>query len=334
MPDPSAAPQAQSPHDEGPTRKPRRFWLFAPYVALLVAVLAWSAVWQVEKWRLSRALTKEVAELQKQGYTAQWSSLKIDGYPFRLRVTLIGPRWGDNAGWGLSATKIEAQAYAYAPSQWILAAPEGLIVTRPGEGALTVSGKAIRASIGGLGSAQPRFSFEGDALALTPAPGAAPPPFSAVGKIEAHLQPGPNDQAALLLRIDDAQLRPETGLAKLAAGKPFDLLWDSRLTRLSAFRGSNWPGALQAWRNAGGLLTVTDAKLGLAGVTFDGQGGPITVDTDGRLKGELPMKLQGGEGAAKALLQAIGLLGPVPLRFQDGRATIGSTPIGQALKIG
>jgi hypothetical protein len=329
MPDPSAAPQPQSLKT-----RPRRFWLFAPFVALLIAVLAWSAFWRIEAWRLQGALSKQAAELQKQGYTAQWSSLKIGGYPFALRTTVIGPRFGDSAGWGVSATRLEARAWAYAPGSWILAAPEGLIVTRPGEGAMTVSGKAIRASVGGLGSAQPRFSFEGDALTFTPAPGAAPPAFSAADKLEAHLQPGPDDQAALLLRIDGAQLRPEAGLARLAAGKPFDLLWDSRLTRLSAFRGSNWPGALQAWRNAGGLLTVVDAKLGLAGVTFDGQGGPITVDTDGRLKGELPMKLQGGEGAAKALLQAIGLLGPVPLRFQDGRASIGPTPVGQALKIG
>ncbi len=329
MSDPSASPQSQPPR-----KRPSRFWLFAPYIALLVAVLAWSAVWQVEKWRLQGALPKQAAALQKQGYTAQWSSLKIDGYPFRLRVTMIGPQLADSAGWGVSATRMEAMALAYAPDRWVLAAPEGLIVTRPGQGAITVSGKAIRASVGGLGTAQPRFSFEGDAVTLTPAPGAAPPAFGAADKLEAHLQPGPNDQAALLLRIDGAQLRPETGLAKLAAGKPFDLLWDSRLTRFSALRGSNWPGALQAWRNAGGLVTVADAKLGLAGVTLEGQGGPITVDTDGRLKGELPLKLQGGEGSAKALLQAIGLLGAVPLRFQDGHAAIGPMPVGQALKIG
>ena len=108
------------------------------------------------------------------GSTVQWSSLKIDGYPFRLRVTVIGPQLGDSAGWGLSATRLEARAYAYAPDSWIFAAPEGLIVTRPGQGQITVSGKAIRASVGGLGSAQPRFSFEGDALTLTPAPGASP----------------------------------------------------------------------------------------------------------------------------------------------------------------
>ena len=329
MPDPSAQPQPQSP-----PKKPRRFWLFAPYVALLVLVLVWSAVWQVEKWRLEHDLPKRAEALQKQGYVAQWSSLKVGGYPFRLHLTLTGPRFADSAGWGLSGTRLEAQAMAYAPDTWVLAAPQGLIVSRPGKGDVAVSGKAIRGSIGGVGSARPRFSFEGDALTLAPAQGAAPPSFAAIDKLELHLQPGPDDQAALLVRLDGGQLRPEAGLAKMASGKPFSLLWDARLTRRSMLRGSNWPGALQAWRNAGGSSTVADAQLGIGGLTLKGQGGPLSVDPDGRLKGELPLKLDTGQGSNSALLQALGLLGPVALRFQDGRASIGPIPVGAALKIG
>ncbi|MGZ3370434.1 MAG: DUF2125 domain-containing protein [Caulobacteraceae bacterium] len=329
MPDPSARPQPQSP-----PRKPRRFWLFAPYVALLVAILAWSGVWMVEKWRLEHKLLDQAEALRKQGYTAQWSSLKLDGYPFRLHLALIGPKFADSAGWGLSAPRLQAQAMAYAPDRWVLAAPDGLIVSRPGKGDMAVTGKSIRASLGGLGSAAPRFSFEGDALSLAPAQGAAPPSFAAIDKLELHLQPGPDDQAALLIRLDGGVLRPEAGLARMASGKPFGLVWDSRLTRRSMLRGSNWPGALQTWRNAGGSLTVAGAELGIGGLTLKGQGGPLSVDPDGRLKGELPLKLETGKGSNTPLLQALGLLGPVPLRFQDGRASIGPVPVGAALKIG
>jgi hypothetical protein len=148
------------------------------------------------------------------------------------------------------------------------------------------------------------------------------------------MQPGPNEQAALLVRLDGGVLRPEAGLAQMAAGKPFSLYWDARLTRLGALRGSNWPGALQAWRDAGGSMTVADTRLGLGGVTLHGQGGPLSVDPDGRLKGEIPLKLDAGQAANQPLLQALGLLGPVPLRFQDGRASIGPMPVGAALKIG
>jgi hypothetical protein len=329
MPDPLAAPQPKRPKD-----RPRRFWLFAPYVAVLVAALAWSGFWWAESGRLQRAILDQAKALQQQGAVAQWSSLKVDGYPFRLRVTMIGPKLADSAGWGLSATRLEAMALAYAPDRWVFAAPQGLILSRPGKGDVSVSGKAIRASISAIGSAQPRFAFEGDSLSLAPGQGAQAPALATIDRLELDMQPGPNDQAAFLVRLDGGTLRPEAGLARMAAGKPFSLLWDARLTRLSALRGSNWPGALQAWRDAGGSVTVANAKLGVGGLTLQGQGGPLSVDPDGRLKGELPLKLDTGQIANSALIGALGLLGPVPLRFQDGRASIGPIPVGAALKVG
>src|SRR5215469_9678286 len=108
MPEPSASPQP---------KRPRRFWLFAPYVALLIAVLAWSAFWWAESGRLQRKVVDEAKALQTQGDVAQWSSIKVDGYPFRLRLVLIGPKLADSAGWGLSATRLEATALAYAPDR-------------------------------------------------------------------------------------------------------------------------------------------------------------------------------------------------------------------------
>ena len=324
MPDPSAPPQP---------KRPNRFWLFAPYVLLVIVILVWSGVWLVEKLAVEQVVTRKAAKLEAQGYVARWSAMKIDGWPFRVRVTFTAPKAGDSAGWQVEAPRFEAQAMAWAPRTWVIAAPDGLTLTRPGLGPLTVSGKQIRASIGDLGSDRPRYSFEGDGLTLTAAQGGKPASFSSLDKLEAHLQPGPDDQAAFLLRIDGGALRPETGLAKLASGKPFALVWDSRLTKLAALKGSNWPGSVQAWRNAGGSMTVANAEIGIGGLKLKGEGGPLMVDTDGRLSGQVPLTLDAA-GQNQALLKALGLLGPVPLTFKDGRAAIGPIPVGAALKIG
>ena len=323
MPDPSDSPQPPKTHN--------RFWLFAPYVAVLVAIVAWTGVWWVEKLRLEHTLTKEAATLTQQGYAARWAALKIDGWPFRLRVTLTAPQAGDTAGWGLAAPRLTAQAMAYAPNTWVVAAPDGLTLTRPGKGAVNISGTLIRASAAALDTDQPRFAFEGDHLIVVPAQGATPAALSAIGKLDLDLQPGPDDQAALMVDIKEGQLRPEAGLAKLAAGKAFGLVWDARLTKRSAFKGSNWPGALQAWRNAGGAMTLANAEIGLNGQTLKGQGGPLTVDIDGRLAGQINLKV---DGLGQSLMSALGLAGPVPLTFKDGRASIGPAPVGAALKIG
>ena len=64
MPEPSAPPQPQTPR-----KRPSRFWLFAPYVALLIVALAWSAYWWAASARLQHVVEKCAAGMQKQGYS-------------------------------------------------------------------------------------------------------------------------------------------------------------------------------------------------------------------------------------------------------------------------
>lgn len=320
MPEPASRPQ--------PARA-NRFWLWAPYVVLLLALLAWTGVWLAMKARLEAAFEAEAARLRAHGYTASWSALRVSGWPFRLHLTLVQPRIGEPSGWALAAPIVLGQAEAYAPDRWIFAATEGLVATRPGRGPLSVQGRAIRASVGGLGTPRPRLSFEGLDLTLSPLPGGRPAPFASASRLELHLQPGPDDQAALFVRIDGAALAPASPLARLGPKGGFDLRWDGRLSHVSALRGPSWPAALQAWAAAGGAMTVADARIQLGGVALQGSGGPLTVGPDGRLQGVLPLTLASGRPPGWAAL-----LGPLDLRFAHGRAALGPIDVGPALKVG
>jgi hypothetical protein len=330
MPEPLSPPQALPPQ----SGRPRRFWLFAPYAALLVAVLGWTGVWWAEKSRVEQTLRDQAAALTARGYAAAFTVAGVDGWPFRLHLTLLAPRFGEPSGWSVSAPRLEAEAAAYDPGRWTLIAPDGLVLTRPGKGPLNVSGRAIRASAGGLGSGAPRFSFEGLDLTLTPAPGGQPAAFTTAGRVEAHLQPGPEDQGALLIRVERAALRSDSTLGRLAPGQPFGLVWDSRLSHLSALRGESWPAAIQAWIAAGGFMRVAQGEISLGGLQLQGAGGPLVVDANGRLSGSLPLTLQGAQAPNPGALGVLSQTGPIPLRFQGGRATIGPFPIGPALKVG
>ena len=325
MPEPVSTAQPQTP---------RRFWLFAPYAAVLIALIAWTGVWFAEKITLEKALNARAAALTARGYASSFTLAGIDGWPFRLRVTLLAPRFGEPSGWSVSAPRIQAIAAAYDPGRWTLAAPDGLVLTRPGKGALNVSGRAIRASAGGMTSNAPRFSFEGLDLTLTPAPGGQPAAFSTASRVEAHLQPGPDDQAALLIRVEGAVLRPDSALGRLAPGRPFGLMWDSRLSHLSALRGQTWPLAVRAWVQGGGFMRLAQGRISLGDVVLQGAGGPLVADADGRLSGSLPLTLEGGETSGLGGVASLVLHGPIPLRFEHGRASIGPLPLGPALKVG
>lgn len=319
-------------------KKPRRFWLWAPYVLLLIVVIVWSGVWLTMSWRVEATLKRQAAALRAQGYQASWSALKIDGWPFRVDLTLTRPILLEPSGWGVSAPILKGETTPYAADHWIFVADQGATLTRPGKGPLSIAGRALRASVGGFGGPRPRFSFEGLDLILSPAPGGQPAALSSASRLEAHLQPGPDDQAALLIRIEGGKLAPFANLARIAPA--LDLTWDARLSHLSALRGATWPLAVQAWTAAGGVMTVANAKIALGGLGLEGSGGTFTVGPDGRLSGTTPLTVGKGGGINIGGLHLGGLnigglsfRGSMPLTFQDGRASLGAFPIGAALKV-
>ena len=329
MPEPSPPPQ---PKRHG------RFWLWAPYVVVLIALIAWSGVWLAMSLRLQGELNARARALKAQGYQASWSGMKVDGWPFRLDLTLTDPRFAEPSGWAAAAPLLKGEAEPYAPDHWIFAATQGLTLTRPGKGALTVAGRAIRASVSGLGSARPRLSFEGLDLMLSAAPGGQPAALSSADRLELHLQPGPDDQGALLIRVQGAKLDASANLARIAP--TLDLTWDSRLSHLSALRGAGWAPAVRAWTAAGGAMSVADARLKLGGLTLQGAGGSFTVGPDGRLQGSTPLTVGQGGGLNLGGIRIGGLnigglsfSGAMPLTFEDGRARFGAFPIGAALKV-
>ena len=67
---------------------------------------------------------------------------------------------------------------------------------------------------------------------------------------------------------------------------------------------------------------------------MQGAGGPLSVDPDGRLSGSLPLTLEGGKASGVGGIGTLEINGPVPLKFENGRATIGPIALGPALKVG
>jgi hypothetical protein len=125
MPKPQQPPQP---------KRPSRVWLYGPYVAVIVALLAWSGVWLAERAKVQGELNGEAQHLRADGYQVAWSGLTIDGWPFRLHVTLQQPHVSDATGWAFDAPRLEAVGLAYTPSNWVLVAPAGLTLTRPDKG--------------------------------------------------------------------------------------------------------------------------------------------------------------------------------------------------------
>src|SRR5690606_27773720 len=125
------------------------------------------------------------------------------------------------------------------------AAPQGLTFVRPQAGPVEVKGEVIRASLTHPNNRPPHISIEGTNLTFAPAAGAQPFALSAAKLAELHLRPGERpDEAILRFRVQEGKARLSGVFAQIAGDKPVSLIWESELTRIAGFGGTDWPSAV------------------------------------------------------------------------------------------
>jgi hypothetical protein len=335
-------------------RKLSRWPLYIAFGIAFVVVVAWSAAWVWARGRVETGLADGARRLKDAGYELTWKDQKVGGYPFRLDVTLTEPRIRDRSGWALEAPRLEAEAFLHAPTHWIVAAPAGLTFVRPVGGPVTVEGKLIRASLSHLQNTPPNFSFEGVGLTFQPAAGANPFGLSAAERIEFHLRESPKslDEGGVWLSVKNGKARLSGLLGRIAGDKPISIEWDGRLSKMSAFRGEDWPRAVRAWSDAGGRMSVKRAGLTAGDALIGANAGSLGVGSDGRVEGSLDVSLR----QAPRALGALGTTGTIPketadaaaavadaretgdlarmtLYFQAGRTTLGPVAIAKSPKV-
>jgi hypothetical protein len=339
--------------DTATPRKYRRLGLWLPFVGLGLFILAWSAAWVWAQGQVQSRLDDAAASLAQAGYQLTWKDRVIGGYPFRLDVTLAEPSLRTPSGWALEAPRIEAEAFLHAPTSWLIAAPAGITFVRPVGGPVAVRGQLIRASLTHPDARPPSFSFEGVKLTFAPEGGAQPFALTSADRVEFHLRAGPDDQGGVFFRLDNGRARLSGLFARIAGGKPISMIWNSTLSKMSAFTGKTWPEAVRHWSDAGGAISVRQAGVTAGDAVLGANGGTLTVGTDGRLSGALEVTLRQASRALGAL-SAEGIVEPqaaqsatvvaqarqgagestqATIDFQAGRTTLGPVAIGPAPKI-
>jgi hypothetical protein len=338
--------------DPSPARKYRRLGLWLPFAALTALIAGWSGAWIWARGEAAKRMDAAVAALDQAGYRITWKDRQIGGYPFRMDITLTEVSAREPSGWGLEAPRVEGEAYMHALTHWMLATPAGLTFVRPVGGPVAVKGDLIHASLTHLTSRPPSFSFEGVKLSFTPQPGAQPFALSSADRVEFHLRAGPNDEGGVFARLDGGKAQLTGLFARVAGGKPISMVWNSTLSKMSAFQGRDWPDAVRHWTDAGGRMTVREAGITAGDAVLGVRTGTLGVGGDGRLSGSLDATLrqapralgalssegvieQGPAQSASAVVQArqAGDTAQATLDFQAGRTTLGPVALGAAPKV-
>lgn len=341
-------------HDLPPPRKRSRLGLYLPFALAVLVAVAWTAGWLWVRGEVRSRMDESVATLKRAGYEVSWKDRGIGGYPFRFNVNLTDARIREPSGWSLEAPVLEAQSRVSSPTSWVIVAPQGATFVRPMGGPVQVKGKVIRASLTHLSEVPPRFSFEGVDLTFQPGAGAQPFGLEAAKRVEFHLRGNKElDEGLVSVRVEDGKARLAGLFGRIAGERPVSIVWTAALTKISAFSGPDWPGAVRRWVDAGGRMNLREAGVTAGEAVLGSNSGTLTVAADGRLSGVLDVTLRQGPRA----LGAMGETGLIPqeraeaaaavaaaregtgdaaratIHFQAGQTTLGPVALGPAPRV-
>lgn len=302
---------------------PKRWPLWAPFVAAALLLLLWFVVWRAGADRMRAELAAFAAEQSAAGGAVTHAPMRARGFPFFLRGEADGFSLA-RGRYALEAETLYIHASPFDLSRIVFSVDPALRLATPG-GVWTIRAEGARASIE---AAAAGWLFKAEAASLSGVNGAA---VVETGRGVVNVAPEGADAYKVSFRVLGASLKNARGEAAMA--------------RLDA--------ALTA---AGDPLTLNihglDADIGPARV---GLLGAVRAGDDGRLAGRLdasvenPAALAGALGVVGALkaedaarveagLALLGAAGggriAAPLEFAEGEARLAGVRIGKSPRVG
>jgi len=336
-------PETRQPDTRSSETRHSRFWLYAPFVLLLLVAIAWSVAWFVIRNRTSDALDAMLANEARAGRQWACADRTIGGFPFRIEVicpSLTLQRGEASASFG----RVEAVAQVYQPRHVITEVSGPLRVT---DGSTTVDGtwRLLETSVRSSPAGFERISLvaEEPNLKIT---GAAPSEIALASQgLEAHLRPNParaQAEGAYDAAFSARQARLPGLDAFIGSPEPTDIQIDLTATQAQGFRGRPIVTEVERWRAASGKIEVLRLAATKGERRIEAKG-ELSLDEAHRPVGQIQAgaagldtlinKLTGGQGGGNLLSALLGQsprpkaagtdqsnLSPLPpLRLDNGR---------------
>lgn len=345
---------SEVPKEAAPTPRHSRVGLFAPFGIALLALAMWSVWWAVLIERVDSGLNDRIATLREAGWTVTYGAQQVNGWPFRASVRLRDLELIAPSGQGVSAPALAAEAMAWDPDRWVLAARDGLVLARGDKGKVTLDAAAVRASGSGWGNAYPNLAVEIVEARFRPLPGAEAFPLASAERIEVYVRPNagleggpsvaqpetdPTDAADVLVRLIGARARPGGPVAALTRGGTLTVQGEAVVTRARDLSGQDVAGLTAAWARSGGALLNVRGELTAGTSTAQFASPRLAAGTDGRLAGQVTLTTRDAAAAVSSLTGAPAesiLSTPestLSLTFADGEARLGPFAVAPAPKL-
>lgn len=292
-----------------PVRHSRK-GLIIPFAIAFVGLAIWTGWWFFLTREIENRFEARLARLEAAGWTVRHAGVTTTGWPLRARVTVKHFDLAAPSGHAVAAPEIVAEANAYNPTKWVVAAPDGLVLTRGAKGKVAVRGEAIRLSVHGLTQRWPNVAVELARPVFTALPGAEPFPLARAELVQVYMRPHlaasdtPTDDVDVLFRLVDGEGRPSGPIEGFTQSGELNAQVEAVVEKASSLRrGADAAGLMSAWTAAGGRFVQVKGEMS-AGESRTFLSSPVlAAGPDGRLEGELFLR------AEKPLAAIVGLAG-------------------------
>jgi hypothetical protein len=323
------APVAQS-RPKKPNYSRRIVWL-AVFVVVLFG--GYSAGWFYVADMVESRADAALAELNRDGVTAECANPVARGYPFRIGLFCDRVAFAD-AGQGVSlqAGSFRSAGQIYDPMRLVAELDGPAALDLPQGDPISLDWAGLRASARLAEPLPERVSLEGTDLKAS----ATGKPLAAVAAFQAHMRPNGAD---LDLAGSFEGLRLDRTLVEGRTLPPLSGQSDLTINGGVALVGSP-PDSLRG--QSGVIRTLTLSSGPETGVQLSG---PFSVGQDGLLDAELKVTIRDPDGLSSVLADAfpenrdqiasgfsgLSVLGDeptLPLKITRGRASLGFIPLG------
>lgn len=282
--------------------------LIIPFAVVAVGLALWTGWWFVLTRQIETRVTAQVAGLEQAGWSVTHAGLRTTGWPMHARVTVQHLDVVAPSGHAVAAPVLVAQANAYRPTRWVLAAPDGLTVTRGDKGKAAIRAAGIRMSLHGLTQRWPNVALELEKPVFTALPDAEPFPLKQARLVQFYMRPHvvgsdtPTDDVDVLFRLIDAEGRPNGPVESFTQSGLLNAHIEAVIEKASALRqGADAKGLLSAWTAAGGRFIAVKGELGAGESKAFVSSDALSADGKGRLEGQVHVR------AEKPLAALVGL---------------------------
>jgi hypothetical protein len=307
-------------------RRHSRFWLYTPFVLLLLVAVAWSIAWWVIRNRATESLDAWLGSEARAGRQWACADRQVGGYPFRIQVA-CGSLTLKQGPVTASLGRVTSISQVYQPA-FVITEIEGPLRVSDGRATLEGTWDLLQSSLHATPRGLQRFSLVAESPRVT-VTGLGPDAVVSNSRhLELHVRPDPSrvaDKAYdAALSVKEAQIPVLDHL--VGGAEPADFSLDATVTQAEGFKARPMDRELERWRQAGGTLEVVMLSIA-KGMRRAEAKGEITLDEFHRPVGQLNASAAGLDGLLGNVVG--GRLGGALLGALFGQAPNGGTPVSQ-----